>query len=206
MPVSVIIGGVGVFNLTWVMQTLAGILLGPYIGGGAAMAGGLIGELIIPSPFGIFGFMRPTLAALQAGLIVWGRWRVAATMLGSLIVLWFLLPVGLIVWPMAIFHVLGLIVIIVLGRNLSLMIRGSRAKKSIFLSWLLIAYCADITRHMFGNIWLALLLLQPYYFWVALPATAIEQTMFALASAMIGIPTLVAIKRAKFDIPLTRSL
>lgn len=205
IPVSIVIGGVGgVFTLTWVIQTLAGILLGPYMGGGAAMAGGLIGELMIPSPFGIFGFIRPTLAALQAGLIVWGHWRIAAITLGSLIALWFLLPVGLIVWPVAIFSIIGFAVITVLGRTLCLTIRESQAKRSIFLGCLLIAYCANITRHMFGNIWLSLLLLQPYYFWLALPATPIEQTMFALASALIGASTLVAIKRGKFDIPLTR--
>jgi hypothetical protein len=204
IPVSIMIGGVGVFNLTWIIQTMAGILLGPCIGGGAAATGGLIGELLIPSQFGPLGFVRPTLAAVQAGLIVWGRWKVAAIILGFLILLWFLLPVGLIVWPMAIFHIIGLVVIMAFGRSLSLAIRESRAKRKTFMSWLLIAYCADITRHLFGNIWLALLLLPPYYFWLALPATAIEQSIFALASAVIGVSTLIAIEKTGFDIPLTR--
>jgi hypothetical protein len=204
IPVSIVIGGFGVFNLSWIIQTLAGILLGPYLGSGAAMAGGLVGELMVPSPFGIFGFLRPTLAALQAGLIVWGRWRIAAITLGSLTALWFLLPVGQSAWPTATFQMLGFVIILILGNRIGLMIRESQVKRSIFLSWLLIAYCADVTRHIFGDIWLALLLLQPYYFWVALPVTAIEQTAFALTSAMIGVPTLLALRRAKLDIPLTR--
>lgn len=84
------------------------------------------------------------------------------------------------------------------------MIRGSSVRRNMFIGWLLTAYCADITRHMFGNIWLAVLLLPEASFWSALPVTAIEQTMFAFASAVIGVSTLIAVRRAKFDIPLTR--
>jgi hypothetical protein len=204
IPVSIVVGGIGVFNLAWVMQTLTGILLGPFVGGGAAMAGGVVGELISPSAFGLLGFLRPTLGALQAGLIVWGRWYVSALLLGSLIVSWFLLPVGLAVWPMSLFHILGLTIIVALGRKLPLMIRRSDANRTIFIGWFLTAFCADVTRHMFGNIWLAILLLPESYFWTALPFTAIEQTMFALASAIIGISALSGIRRAGFDIPLTR--
>ncbi|WXG43539.1 MAG: hypothetical protein WED04_05780 [Promethearchaeati archaeon SRVP18_Atabeyarchaeia-1] len=204
IPLSIIVGGIGVFNLTWVMQTLTGILLGPYVGGGAAMAGGIVGETISPSAFGLLGFLRPTLGALQAGLIVWRLWRVAALMLGSLVVVWFLLPIGLSVWPMALFPLLGLAIIVSLGRRLPATIRESKNNRSIFLGWLLTAYCANITRHMFGNIWLALLSLPEQYFWAALPLTVVEQTMFALASAVVGVSTLLAARRARLNIPLIR--
>jgi len=206
IPLSIIIGGSGVFNLTWVIQTLTGILLGPYMGGGAAIIGGLAGNLIIPSGFGPIAFILPVLAAVQAGLIVWSRLRIASLLLGSLIILWFLLPAGLAAWPMALFHILGVIIIIALGRKLPVMIRDVKNPRRVLTGWFLTAYCADVSRHMLGNIFSVVILsLPPEIFLLALPFTAIEQTMFAISSALIGVSTLLAIESAKFDIPLMRA-
>jgi hypothetical protein len=207
IPLSVVIGVTEVFRLVWVIQTLAGILLGPYLGGGAAAIGGIVGNLISPSVFGPIAVILPILAALQAGLITWGYWHIATLPLGLLIVVWFALPVGLAAWPMAIYHVLGLIIIVVTGKMLPLMIREPKDHKRIFVGWVMIAYCADITRHMLGNIFTALILPFPaalVAFWGALPMTAVEQILFAVASALIGVPTLLAIRGSRLEIPLTR--
>jgi hypothetical protein len=205
IPLSVIIGGYGVFNLTWIMQTLTGILLGPCLGGGAALIGGLVGNLISPSGFGPIAFVLPVLAAVQAGLIVWKRWHIAALLLGFLIIAWFLLPAGVTLWPAALFHVIGLVIIIVLGRRLPVMIRNVKNPKQLFAGWLLTAYCADVTRHMLGNIFsIVILAFPPEVFLLALPLTTIEQTMFALSSALIGTSILLSITSARFDIPLMR--
>nr|MDO8100103.1 hypothetical protein [Candidatus Njordarchaeota archaeon] len=205
IPLSIVVGGSGVFSLTWVIQTLTGVLLGPYVGGGAAIIGGLTGNLIYPSGFGPIAFILPVLAAVQAGLIVWRRWRIAALLLGSLIILWFLVPVGLVAWPMALFHLLGLIIIIALGRRLPVMIRDVEYPRRVFTGWFLTAYCADVSRHMLGNIFSAVILsFPPEVFLLALPFTAIEQTVFAASSALIGVSILLIITSAKLDIPLMR--
>jgi hypothetical protein len=205
IPLSIVIGGYGVFNLTWITQTLTGILLGPYLGGGAAAIGGLVGNLISPSGFGPIAFVLPVLAAVEAGLIVWGRWRIAALLLGYLIIIWFLLPAGVTLWPTSLFHILGLAIIIVLGRKLPIMIRDVKNPKRLFIGWLLTAYCADVTRHMLGNIFsIVILSFPPESFLLALPFTAIEQTMFAVSSGLIGTSILLSITKAKFDIPFTR--
>lgn len=209
VPLSIVIGGTGVFSLTWVMQTVTGIILGPYLGGVAALLGGLIGNLISPSMFGPIGAILPAIAAIQAGLIVWRHWRIATLTLSSLIVLWFialsLIPDGPVAWPVTIFHIVGVAILVTLGRRLPLMIRETRNTRSAYLGWGLTAYCADVSRHMFGNILLvAILAYPPPGFLLALPFTAIEQTMFAVSSALIGASILLAVKSTKLDVPITR--
>jgi hypothetical protein len=209
VPLSIVIGGTGVFSLAWVMQTLTGIILGPYIGGVAALVGGSIGNLINPSIFGPIGSVLPAIAAIQAGLVVWRRWQVAALTLFSLIVLWFLVlflvPDGLVAWPVTVFHILGAAILVTLGGKLSPLIREARNARSTYLAWGLTAYCANVSRHMFGNILLvAVLAYPPEGFLLALPFTAIEQTMFAISSALIGASILLAVKNTKLNVPITR--
>lgn len=205
VPISVIVGGIGVFSLSWVVQTITGILLGPYLGGGAAFAGGIVGNLIKPSTLGPLAVFLPVFAAVEAGLIVWSRWQVATLLLGIIITVWFVLPVGLPAWPVALFHVLGVCIIIVLGRRLPRIFVESVNRRRVFLGWMLTAYCGDIARHMFGNILAATVLSFPAAtFLVAIPQAVVEQTIFAFASAVIGVSTLSAIRSAKLDVPLTR--
>jgi hypothetical protein len=209
VPLSIVIGATGVFSLAWVTQTLAGIILGPYLGGVAALVGGLIGNLISPSLFGPIGSILPVIAAVQAGLIAWRHWRLATLTLSSFIILWFialsLIPGGLVAWPVTIFHILGVAILITTGRRLPRMIRETSNTRSTCIGWGLTAYCADISRHMFGNILLvAILAYPPQGFLLALPFTAIEQTIFAVSSALIGASILLAIRNAKLDVPITR--
>jgi hypothetical protein len=205
IPISVVVGGVGIFSLSWVMQTITGILLGPYLGGGAAFAGGIVGNLIKPSTLGPLAVFLPAFAAVEAGLIVWSRWQVATLLLSILIAAWFVLPVGLSAWPAALFHLLGICIIVVLGRRLPRIFVESVNRRRVFLAWMLTAYCGDIARHMFGNILVATVLSFPAAtFLVAIPQAVVEQTIFAFASAVIGVSALSAIRSANLDVPLTR--
>lgn len=205
VPTSVIVGGVGVFSLSWVVQTITGILLGPYLGGVAALIGGVTGNFFKPSMLGPLAVTLPALGAFEAGLISWNHWRAATCLLSLLIAAWFILPVGLVAWPAALFHILGLAIIIVLGRRLPRQITQFMDRKRIFLAWMLIAYCGDIARHMLGNILSATVLsLQAVIFLAAFPQAAVEQTLFAFASALVGVPTLFAARSANLEIPIIR--
>jgi hypothetical protein len=205
VPTSVIVGGAGVFSLSWVVQTITGVLLGPYLGGGAALIGGVTGNFFKPSMLGPLAVTLPALAAVEAGLISWNHWRAATCLLSLLIVTWFILPVGLSAWPAALFHILGLAIIIVLGRRLPRLITQSMDRKQVFLAWMLIAYCGDIARHMLGNILSATVLsYQAVTFLGVLPQAALEQTLFAFASALVGVSTLFAVRSAKLEIPIMR--
>lgn len=207
VPIGASIGGTSIFSLSWVVDTITGILLGPYWGGGAALIGGIVGNFFKPSPLLPLAIFLPAVAAVEAGLMIWNLWPLAALLLSALIGVWFLLPVGLPAWPAALFHVLGITIIIILGWRLPKMIRQSR-NPSLFAGWMLTAYCGDIARHMFGNILFAIVFSSSAtaaFFVGVMPYTSVEQTMYALFSAIIGVPLLFAIRSAKLNIPLTRS-
>ena len=131
-------------------------------------------------------------------------------MLGSLIVLWLLVlwlivPGGLVALPETIFHILGVAILLVLGRQLPAMIGEMRDTKVTYIGWGLTAYCADVTRHMFGDLlFVAFLAFPPASFLPILPLTAIEQAMYAVSSALIGASALLAVKKAKLDVPIMR--
>jgi hypothetical protein len=204
VPIGAAIGGASIFSLSWVVDTITGILLGPYWGGGAGLIGGIVGNFFKPSPILPLAIFFPALAAVEAGLIVWNLWPLAAVLLISLIVVWFALPTGQVAWPAALFHLLGVAIIITLGMILPKVIRqGSRIH--LFAGWMLVAYCGDITRHMLGNILYVTVLSTPAaIFLAAIPYTVVEQTMYALFSAIVGVPLLFAIRSANLDIPLMR--
>jgi hypothetical protein len=107
---------------------------------------------------------------------------------------------------MTIFHISGVAILVTIGGRLPLMVRETRNARSTCIGWALTAYCADVSRHMFGNILLVTVLAYPPTgFLLAMPFTAIEQTMYALSSALIGVPILLAVKSAKLDVPIIRS-
>jgi hypothetical protein len=134
----------------------------------------------------------------------------ATLVLSSLILLWFLVlwfvvPNGLVAWPATIFHILGAAILITLGRRLPLMIREVRDTRAALVGWGLTAYCADVSRHIFGNtLFVIVFAFEPKGFLPIMPQTAIEQTMFAVSSALIGVPALLTVKNAKLDVPIIR--
>ncbi len=203
IPLSVILGGIGFFKLTWVLQTLTGILLGPWLGGSAALIGSLFGNVFSPSPFGPFGLLLPVTAAFQAGLLAWGYQRGPALIIGGLTVLWLVVPAGSGAWPVVFFYIAGIILMLGLGKKSSRTVMESSRPHVKVISWMIIAYSANITRHVFGNILSATILNLPTEaFMGAIPLTIIEQVFFALGSAIIGIPLLMAIERSNVTVPL----
>jgi hypothetical protein len=204
VPIGAAIGGASIFSLSWISETITGILLGPYWGGGAGLIGGIVGNFFKPSPILPLAIFFPALAAVEAGLIVWNLWPLAAVLLIGLIGVWFSLPVGQVAWPAAIFHLLGVAIILILGTILPKAIKQG-SNLFLFAGWMLIAYCGDIARHMLGNILFVTVLSTPAAIFLgAIPYTVIEQTMYALFSAIIGVPLLYAIRTAQLEVPLTR--
>jgi hypothetical protein len=219
VPIGAMIGGTSIFSLSWIVETITGILLGPYYGGGAGLLGGIVGNLFKPSPFLPFAIFLPAIAALVSGLIVWNLWPIAAIVLAALISLWFLMPVPgtpwpselfvSSVWPAALFHIFALVIIVFLGWKLAKVVRQGKGTYYLLVgvAWMLIAYCGDITRHVLGNILsVAVFSLPPAGFLLVIPDTLVEQTMYAFFSAIIGVPLLYAIRTANLEIPLTRSV
>nr|MDO8119068.1 hypothetical protein [Candidatus Sigynarchaeota archaeon] len=202
IPLSIILGGIGFFKLTWVLQTITGILLGPILGSAAALIGSIIGTVFSPSPFGPIALLLPVTAAMQAGLLAWGYRRVPACILGGLTIAWLLVPAGLAAWPVAFFYVAGILLMLFCGKKTSDTMHKHASAHRTILAWMIVAYSANITRHVFGNILSATIFgLGADVFIIAIPFTATEQLFFALGSALIGVPLIMAIERSNLMIP-----
>jgi hypothetical protein len=191
LPLSPVLGVNGAsFRLGWVVAPLTGLLLGPVSGGlSCAMAG--VVELFLgiqsSQPFGLFTPFRMGLSAVQAGLLVKGRWKTALTILGALIFVWALLPKGREALPVLSFHLVGFFLILVFRTRIGYYVSSSLWKK-VALGVAVTAYCGNISRHLLGNILLAVLTDVPSIVFVAaMPFTMLEQTSFLVASTILGV-------------------
>lgn len=191
LPLTPVLGVNGAsFRLSWVMAPLTGLLLGPLSGGLSCVMAGVV-ELFLglqPSqPFGLFAPFRMGLSAVQVGLLVKGRWKTALTILGSLIFVWVLLPKGRETLLVLSFHLVGFFLILVFRTRIERYVSSSLWKQ-VALGVAVTAYCGNISRHLLGNILLAVLTDVPSIVFVAaIPFTVIEQTSFLVASTILGV-------------------
>ncbi len=166
---------------------LVGVLLGPIVGGYAALIGALVGESIAPygAVFGFLTFIPPTLGAVSAGLLSQKKWKYAFVLLTSLILLWYSTEVGRQLYYFPYLHVVALALILLLREKLSAL--SSR----LFLKLLVISFCAVLTDHMAGNL---------IFFIVANPTKAaftavlmqysIERIAMAIFASVVGVGVL----------------
>jgi hypothetical protein len=197
-PVTYAIGLYKFFSLGWVFSPIMGILIGPFAGFAAAVLGSLIRASIAPYKwtFGPFSPFLPAISALQAGLLTRRKHRVvlsliAAGVLFFLMLIWLYLPTGRIVWPVALYYLVGIACIPLVRICLNL------SGKWLVAALILVAYISNITQHALGNVLsVALLNLPAEVFWAALPLPLVEQTAFALASGIIAFPVLIALQKA----------
>jgi len=174
-----------------VIMPLIGILLGPLVGGYAALVGALIGETIAPygAVFGFLTFIPPTLGALNAGLLSHKKWKLSFLLLGSLVVLWYTTDVGAELYYFPYLHIIALFMIAIFGRKLS------DLDKNLFPKFFIISFCAVLTDHMAGNL-IFILLYSPAKaaFSAILVQYSFERTLMALFSAIIGTGVLKILK------------
>jgi hypothetical protein len=79
--------------------------------------------------FGLFAPFRMGLSAVQVGLLGKGRWKMALTILGSLIFAWALLPKGREALPVLSFHLVGFFLILVFRTRIGRYLSSSSWKK-----------------------------------------------------------------------------
>ncbi|NIN51839.1 MAG: hypothetical protein GTN80_01380 [Nitrososphaeria archaeon] len=194
VPISPVIGVAGaMFRMEWVTVPLSGVVVGPIYGPIAVLMGVLLettitGRGLILGPVSL---ILPSLASLQTGLFSYGRWRTSSMILLILIIGWLLLPTGRRAWPVTAFYVLGLSLILII-RNVK---RGRNSGRG-FITWTAVSYCGNITRHILGNIFLVLLgYVDEEIFIAAMPFTVIEQTLFAIFSAILITSTLPLVEK-----------
>jgi hypothetical protein len=209
IPATYAIGLYKFFSLGWVFSPIMGILIGPFAGFSAAVLGSLIRASIAPYKwtFGPFSPFLPAISALQAGLLTRKKHNlffslIASAILFFLMLTWLYLPIGQIVWLVALYYLVGLALIPLVRICLNL------SGRWLILALILTAYISNITQHALGNVLsVTLLNLPAEFFWAALPLPLIEQTAFALGSGIVAYPVLIALRKANllqylhFDLP-----
>ena len=177
-----------------VIIPIIGILLGPVIGGYAALVGALIGQTIAPygAVFGFLTFIPPTLGAVIAGLLSHKKWKYAVLLMGSLVLLWYGTGVGVQLFYFPYLHLLAVLIILLWRERLS------RFDAHPLFTVFLICFCAILADHMAGNL---------VFFVVSNPTKAmfsavlvqysVERTLMALFSAIIGVGVLTILREVK---------
>lgn len=191
IPVTPVIGIPGVFfKLSWAVAPLTGLLLGPLAGGLSCFIASLIESLLGLKvwAFGPLSLMSSTISAVQSGLITSKRWRVSTAILALLILVWVTLPIGRESAAILVFHLTGLLLIVLLRGRVGEYLNLDDVKK-VAVGVAVASYCGNISRHLFGNILCVTILKLPSIVFIsAIPLTLIEQLTFTIGATLIGTP------------------
>ncbi len=156
LPGIPIVGGSGKIEFTVILAPIIGIVLGPWLGGLAVFLGDFI-SWIIPSTtfFGLLMLPCGLVAAMTSGALTRrkgiGNWKLAAAVLGVLIALWYLTPVGREVFFYPFLHLAALAVVILFRGRVADLLR-SNAKWKLTVGTALSSYAGIMANHMTGNI------------------------------------------------------
>jgi hypothetical protein len=191
IPITPIIGVSGAFfKLSWIIAPITGLILGPLDGGVSCM----ISSLIITAlgfqdwTFGPLSLVRSAISAFQAGMIASKRWKVSASILTLLIVTWIILPIGRESAITLVFHLTGLVFIVLFRDKINSFLNHDEMKMKVF-GIAVVSYCGNISRHLFGNILYATFFKLPSIVFIsAMPFTFIEQLTFTIGAILIGTP------------------
>lgn len=139
------------------LYPLAGILLGPWIGGLAVLIGNIIAWIIPTST--VMGFLlipAGVFAALSTGFLLrrakWLNWKAATVLLIILIALWYVTPIGFEApfYPFFL-HVPALILILIFRGKIFAFV-NSTSKKFVTLGIGIASFIGVMADHMWGNI------------------------------------------------------
>jgi hypothetical protein len=203
-----------------------GMIIGPYLGGLAALLGGLIVAGYRGWPiFSILTSFCPLVSALTAGLLtrkyirianykVKG-WMVSALIVFVLLIGWYMTWVGHRAPFYPIIHWAGLIIIVLFRDRISTLFSDG-SKRGLSLAVFLASYCGLISDHMLGNIifisglgWFIPLevvesILRsmnlpgvPELFMFLLPISAVERIFMAVIGMIFGTALIVVLRASR---------
>lgn len=200
------------------LASVMGLVLGPYLGGLAALLGTVL-AFVFPPGAGIFGLpfiFNPAFNALVTGLIFKGRWRIALALFAAVVASFFVSPVP---HPLAQYWRVGLAatfdkvaaLILILPAAILLARKGSSVKseaKPLTLSFGLLLLLAFIGNEADNALGVALFAMPPIYngvyglnlevvrglFLVSPFVYPAIRALQAVAAALIGLPLLKAVR------------
>ena len=181
-----------------------GIVLGPGLGGLAALIGGLAAAgtnfLSILTSFctAASAYVAGALTQRETRLfgIKFKGWLAGALVLALLILGWYTTPVGMGAPFYPVLQVLGLLIPLVFRGWINRNFEGH--SKRAFISVLMASYCGIVADHMLGNLIFILMFptLTSAIFMSVLPISIVERTVLTLIATVIGSSLVVSLRLA----------
>lgn len=209
-----IIGAMGRFiTLAAVLAPVLGMLLGPYIGSGAAAIGGFVGWIITQSgAFGVVSFIPGVASAFVAGLLTGGKHRTSVVFYLLLLSAMAFFPVIGPVWlyPLYVwFQLIGLIILVSPASPMaSRFIQSMKAQKSA-LGIGIIALISTLAGQVTGTLMFEIFVFpasSSIEFWRTtqwMPIAfvyPVERSIVTLLATLAGTPVIRAVRFYGFEI------
>ncbi|MEM2434271.1 MAG: hypothetical protein QXU55_05130 [Candidatus Bathyarchaeia archaeon] len=198
-PLGITIGVAGTITLGAAGGPLIGILLGPYLGGSAALIGSLVGCFINPSG-AIFGFLTiipPFLGAVGAGCVRFNRGYIAGAIILASLMVFYAHPYGQQAYIYPWLHVVAMIIAF---SPLAVMASSSFASLSFsrtLFGVTMASFVGVMSDHIAGSaiaIWY--FNLPPAIWYSAMPVYPIERIIAMIIAAIIAAPIYQRLRKA----------
>lgn len=188
------------FSMGSVAIHLVAILLGPVLGTLTAFVGATVGQLLTGQGVAFPLFIPAAIGALVSALLYFSYNKVALAVMSATLLVWYAFPVGREAWYFPFMLVMAIAAIGVFGGYISKMAHGTNeghrsiAIFAICLSGLLCDQLAGsiLAIPIFGltaDMYLAVLFIYP-----------VERVLMAIATAVIAVPVLRALKASSLSI------
>lgn len=193
------------------LEPIEGLVLGPWAGLSAALIGSIIGRMIKPVDFWMFGIVAEPLGVLASGFLAKGKWRPVIVMYAVMLAAYFAHPLGrwLPLWTIIDIILAFALIYPIAKLSKNLYEKAGRVPVSVPIS--LIGTVTDSLTRVFllvpaglytffamnDNIVLDVFVTGAIY-------SYIEDVQVVIVSFLVGIPLLLALRRVPgFKFPLT---
>ena len=209
--IDVILAALPAWWISWaaVIKPLHGIFLGPLGGMLAAFIGGIIGNLVWPQTavLAVFTWIPGLIGALGAGLMIKRSWKLVFVILGVLLLMFYLHPIGRTLALWALYDkVIALILIYPTAILLKKMLESGLEWKYLTPTLILVSFIGtQIDNTVGNNLFIFLKLyelfgisadtLLPIYITGAFVMTA-QRIVIAVVAGLIGTPLLKIIQKS----------
>lgn len=182
-------------RITRSLESIYGIILGPFLGPLSAFIGAIVGRIAMGGGIGVLFSPLALISSFIAGYITWKKdWKIPTTIF-SIIIIWWYVAIGMQIPYYAIPHLMGLSILPIFNKKICNFLNSNK-KKEIFIGLILIGYPSTMAGHMLGNlIFLILVNPSPMLFLTTLPLTIIERSIITVISAILGAPIMIVVKK-----------
>lgn len=177
-----------------------GFILGPFLGPVTAFLGAVVGKTLTGNSFGLYFTPLAFVSAFVASCFMKDRvfnmdgWIPAAGISGVMIIGFYISSLGMAIPFYPIFHIIGLIIIILFRGRLHEYLQSNERKK-LALGIALISYSATMAGHMMGNLIYTMLVGgDPLFYMSILPVTISERIFITILSTLLGVPLILVIR------------